>query len=151
MLLDGLSGLNCKTRRERIQIGIGVHLSGIKVQFFAPHQLSLLTLFNDRVKEAPEHLHSIALTYAGEAGMVGKRLTQIIAKVPEKAEPICRMPHQLPFRAYPLKKQDKLELEEHDWINGRTASTSIGLVHEFTDEREVERLFQMPVEVIWWY
>jgi hypothetical protein len=78
MLLDGLSRLNSKTRRERIQIGIRVHLSGIKVRFFAPDELGLLTLFDDGLKEPPKHIKAIARADPAEAGMLRKRLIQIV-------------------------------------------------------------------------
>jgi hypothetical protein len=34
------------------------------------------------------------------------------------------MPHQLPFRAYPFKKHDELQFEEHDRINRQSLSCS---------------------------
>src|SRR5215469_14098258 len=37
-------------------------------------------------------------------------------QVPADAEPISRMPHQEPFRAYSLKKHDELQFEEHHGI-----------------------------------
>ena len=60
MLLNSLSCLDGKTGRERIQIGIGIHLSGVEVQFLTPHQLGLPTLFDDGLEEASKHREAIA-------------------------------------------------------------------------------------------
>jgi hypothetical protein len=49
--------------------------------------------------------------------MIRQGLSQVITEVPQDAEPIGGMPHELPFGAYPLKKQDELELEEDDGVN----------------------------------
>ena len=71
MCLHRLAGLHRKARRQRIQVGIGVDLRTINVEFFAPDQLLLLALLNDRLKAAAKDLHSIALPNTGQARMVG--------------------------------------------------------------------------------
>jgi hypothetical protein len=73
------------------------------------------------------------------------------AQVPQDAESISRMPYELPFRAYPLKKHDELQFEEHDRINGGTPSTSIGLVYELAHKRQVKGTLQVAIEVSWRY
>src|SRR5437764_9798834 len=60
------------------------------------------------------------------------------------------MAHQLPFRAYPLKKHDELQFEEHDRINGGTAFACIGFVNEFSYERQIECSLQMSIKMICW-
>jgi hypothetical protein len=57
-----------KTRLDRIQGGIGMHLGGIHKQFLAPDQSCLLTLVDNGLKEALEHLDAIALTNTRETG-----------------------------------------------------------------------------------
>ncbi len=63
---------------EGIQGGIGFHFGAIDVEFLAPDQTSLLALLHNRLKEAAKDLHSVALTDAGQAGMIGKRLAKVI-------------------------------------------------------------------------
>ena len=58
-------------------------------------------------------------------------------EVPQDAEPIGGMPYELPFGAYPLKKQDELELEEDDGVNRGTTTLCIGLLHELAYKREI--------------
>src|SRR5260370_28630345 len=148
MGLDSCSCLHCKARSQRIEVGIGVDLGAIDIEFLAPDQLLLLALFYDCVEEAAEHLYSIALTDAGQARMIGQGLTHIIAQIPQNAEPVCRMAHQLAFRAYPLKKHDELQFEEHHRLNGRTTTVCIGLMHQLAHTREIKRSLQMAIEVI---
>jgi hypothetical protein len=40
---------------------------------------------------------------------------------------------------------------EHDWVNRGATATCIGLLHEFPHKGQVERSFQMPIEVIGWH
>jgi hypothetical protein len=61
------------------------------------------------------------------------------------------MPHELPFRAYPLKKHDELQFEEHDRINGGATNTCIALLHKLPHKREVKGSFEMAIEVICWH
>jgi hypothetical protein len=46
-------------RSQRIQVGIGVDLRIINIEFLAPDQLLLLALFHNRIIEAPELLSAI--------------------------------------------------------------------------------------------
>jgi hypothetical protein len=71
MGLESCSCLDCKARRERIQVGIRVDLRAINVQLSTPEQLLLLTLLNDRVEEAAKHINPIALTDTGQTRMIG--------------------------------------------------------------------------------
>jgi hypothetical protein len=61
------------------------------------------------------------------------------AQIPPHAEAISGMPHQFPFGSDPLKKQDELQFEEHPRINGRTASTHIGFLHQPSHKGEIKR------------
>src|ERR1700730_8080927 len=99
--------LDRKTRRERVQRGVRLHFGGIDVKFFSPHQPGGLTLLHNLLKEAAKDLHPVALTETRETGMVGQRLAQVIAQVPQNAEPISRMAHQLSFRANTLEEHDQ--------------------------------------------
>jgi len=57
--------------------------------------------------------------------MIGQGLVQIVANIPTNAEPIRRMPHQLPFRTDALEKHHELELKEDDGIDGWTTTAPI--------------------------
>jgi hypothetical protein len=98
-------------------------MPGIDIEFFSPHEPSLLTLLQNLLKEAEKDLDSIALTNTGQTRMIRQRLSQIIvANVPADAESVCRMSHQETFGADVLKKHDQLQFEEHDGINRRTTT-----------------------------
>src|SRR6266566_8964822 len=70
MGLDCLACFDGETRDQRIQVSIGIDLCRIGVEFLAPHQLCLLTLLHNGLKEATEDLDAIAFTDAGEARMI---------------------------------------------------------------------------------
>src|SRR5262245_36977240 len=140
--------LDRKARLERVLSGIGCYLSPIEVHLFPPHQSCLLALLHNLLKEAAKDIDPVALTDAGQAGMIGKRLTQIVPHKPAHAQSICCMPHQLPFGAYPLEKHDELQLEKDHRINRGTTSTGVGLLHNVTPKRQVERFFQLSIEMI---
>ena len=123
-------------------------MPGIDVEFFPPDESFLLALLHNRLEEAPEDIDSIALTDTGQTGMVGQRLAQVIAQVPQHAEPICGMAHQLPFGADALEKYDELQFEEDNWVNRRATSMCIGLLHKLAHKREIEGSLQVSIEVI---
>src|SRR6266496_3742943 len=147
MLLDGFSCLDGKARRQRIQVRICIDLSRIEVQFFAPYELRLLTLFDDGIKEPPKHVEAIARADPAEAGMIRKRLIQIVTQIPANAQAISGLTNELPFGADALEKHHQLQFEKDDRINGGTALAGIGLVHKFAHEREVKRSLQVTIEV----
>src|SRR6266704_1333741 len=148
MLLDGLACLNRTTRRERIQIGIRVHLSRIKVELSAPHQLRLPTLVDDGLKEAPKHREAIAQADLTPGRMIRQRLIQIISHVPAHAQPIGHLTQEQTVRSNVFKKHDQLELAKDQRINGWSPSRRVILAHEIVDEREIQRLLQVPVKMI---
>ena len=118
MLLDGLSRLNGKPRRKRIEIGIGIHLSRIKVQFLAPHQLCLPTLFDDGLKEAPKHLQTIAQADLTQGRMIRQRLIQIISHVPAHAQPIGHLTQEQTFRQQlaGLPEEESMAKTDEDFV-----------------------------------
>src|SRR5258708_28507364 len=140
--------LDCKTGLEGVQGRIRLHLGGIDIQLLPPDQSCLLTLLHNRLEKAEKDFNPIALTDTGQARMVRKWFTQVIANVPQNAESITRMAHQLPFGTNSLKEPDQLQLEEHDGINGGAATACIGLLHEIAYKREVEGALQVTIEVI---
>src|SRR5262249_680138 len=113
------------------QVGIGVDLRAIDVQLATPDQFLLLALLNDGVEEAAKNVHAIAFADTRQAGMVRKRLTQIVPQIPAQAQSISRMPHELSFRAQSLEEHDELQFEEDHRINGGTTLARIALLHQF--------------------
>src|SRR5258706_6708698 len=99
MLSDHFSCLGGKTRSERIEIGIGIDLRRVEVQLLVPHELRLLALFDDGLKEAPKHLQTIPQTDLAETGMSGQRLVQIVAEIPSDAQSIRDLTHEPTLRA----------------------------------------------------
>jgi len=114
----------------------------------APDQLVLLALLHNGIEEAPEDIDSIAFTNTGQTRMVGQRLTQIKAQVPQNAESISGMPHELPSGSNSLKEHHELQFEEDHRINGGTTLVRIGLMHELAHKREIKCALQMTVEVV---
>jgi hypothetical protein len=125
-------------------------MPSVNIQFLAPNQSGLLTLVDDGLEEATEHLHAIARANARQAGMIGKWLIQIVAHIPTHAQPILCMRHQQTFGANALEKHHQLEFEKDDGINGRTTTACIRLLNKLADKRQVECALQVTVEVIGW-
>src|SRR5260370_41133599 len=97
---------------------MGCHFCRICVQPFSPDQPSLLPLVDNRLKKAAKHPDSIACANTRQTRMIRERFVQIVAKIPSYAEAISGLTHELSFRTHTFKKQNQLELEKHDWIDG---------------------------------
>jgi len=50
-----------------------------------------------------------------------------------------------------LEEHDELQFEEDDGIDGRTATACVGLLNKLTHKREIDRSFEMAIEVIGWH
>ena len=50
------------------------------IELLPPDQTTLTTPVNDRLKEAPEDLDAVTFPNAGQAGMVGQWLVQVVAQ-----------------------------------------------------------------------
>src|SRR5215203_340803 len=96
--------------------GSGLDLGRVEEPLLAPYQPRLEALLHDPLEEAPEHLKPVALPDPGEAGVVGQRFAEIVSEVPANAKAVGHHPHQLPFGAQILEKEDELELKENHWI-----------------------------------
>src|SRR5262249_27048715 len=83
-----LTGLDGKARRERIERGVGLDLSGVEVEFFAPDEPSPLALLDTRFEELAEDGKAIAGTDAGQARMIRQRLVQVIPEKPSDTESV---------------------------------------------------------------
>ena len=110
------------------------HLGGVDVEFLAPDQPRRDALLDDRLEEAAEDRQPVALADAGEAGVVGQRLGQVVAEVPAQAEAVGDHPQQLALGAQPLEEQHELQLEEDDRVDGGPADVGVGPAHQVADE-----------------
>src|SRR6266852_5859700 len=54
-----------KTRLDGVAGSISLDFGGINVEFFSPHQASLLTLLHNLLKEAAKDINSVALANTG--------------------------------------------------------------------------------------
>ena len=117
----GQVGLDGEARLEGVERRIGLDLGGVKVELLAPDQAGGDALRGDRREEAAEDVEPVALPDAGEAGMVGQRLGQVVPQVPAQAEAVGDHPQQLSFGAQPLEEEDQLQLEEDDRVDRAAA------------------------------
>jgi hypothetical protein len=70
--------LDGKARPQRVHCGIGRDLGGVEVEFLAPDQPRLHALRDDRLKDVAEDGQAVPLADAGETGVVGEWLRQVI-------------------------------------------------------------------------
>jgi hypothetical protein len=68
-----------RARSRGVDRGVGYDLGGVEEQLLAPHQAGLKTHLYDALKETPEDRKTVALADAGQGGMVGQRLEQVVA------------------------------------------------------------------------
>jgi hypothetical protein len=85
---------------------------------------------------------------SGTVGVVGQGFVQIVAEVPPNREPVGGHAHELPLRVQALEEEDKLQAEEDNRVHRRPATTGVQWKDHVPDEREVQRGFELPVEVV---
>src|SRR5207249_1235188 len=88
---------------------IRAHLRRVEEEFLAPDEAGVDAQLHNMVEEAAEHGEAVALADAGEAGVVGQRLTEAVAEVPAEAESVGDGAHQLAFGPQPLEEQHQLQ------------------------------------------
>ena len=76
----GEVGLDGEARLERVERGVGRDLGRVDVELLAPDQPRRDALLDDRLEEAAEDVQPVALADAGQAGVVGQRLGQVVAR-----------------------------------------------------------------------
>src|SRR6266852_2805061 len=104
MRLNSLSCFNSKASHERIHSGIRIHLGRIDVEFLAPHELGLLALVHDGIKETAKDREPIPGPNAAQTGMVRQGLVEIIAEIPANAKAVGRLEHELALGSDALKE-----------------------------------------------
>ena len=142
--------LHVEPRSDRVQGGVGVHLGGIEVQLLAPDQARLDAHLYDPLEELSEHRKAEAIPDAGEAGVVGQWLVEIVAHVPPHREAVGDDAHQFPLATDALIEHDQLQTEEHFGVDARTARGGVAILHQFPHEGEIELLLKTAVEVVLW-
>jgi hypothetical protein len=81
--------------------------------------------------------------------VVGQGLVQVVAEIPANAQTVCRDLHEPALRADVLEEHHQLQTEEDHRIDARTArTTSVVILDEIPDEREVKRRLEATVEVV---
>src|SRR5687767_6340517 len=85
---------------------------------------------------------------AGHAGVVGQSLIEGVAEIPAVGQIEASRRNELALRADAFKEHDELELEEDDWVDGRSTAVGVELPDPVSDEAQVERRLQMAIEVI---
>ena len=102
-------GLGREPRDPALHGSIGLDLGRVEEELLAPHQPCLDTFFDDPLEEATEDEQAVALADAGEAGVVGKRLLEIVAEIPAQGQARRDYPHQLALGADVLEEHEELE------------------------------------------
>src|SRR5262249_34915393 len=123
-----------KPRQHLVPIGIRLDQGGIGIQLLAPDQAIMLTAVDNCLEEAAEDGDEVAVTNAGQAGVVGQSFVEIVAQIPSHAEAVGTDVFQLSLGSNTLKDHDKLELEEDDGIDGWATERRITVAYQITDQ-----------------
>jgi hypothetical protein len=141
-------GLDGEARAERVVGGVARDIGRIDVEFLAPHQSGRDAPFDNGFEEATEHVQSVALAEASETGMVGERLGQVVPQIPAQTQAVGDDPQQLSFRAQPLEEEDQLHLKEDDRVDRGATDIGVRALDQIANEAQIERLLQLPREVV---
>jgi hypothetical protein len=79
--------------------------------------------------------------------MVRERLGEVVAHIPPQAQPVGHDAHELTFRAQSLEEENQLELEEDNRVDRWPPDARIGVPDQITDEGEIERVFEVAIEM----
>jgi hypothetical protein len=143
-------GLDRETRQQLVALGAGFNQGGIRVQLFAPNQTVVATALDDWLEELPQDGAAVALTDAGQAGVVGQSLMQLVAEIPAHTEAVGATRFQLALRAQALEAQEQLEFDEHDRVNRGPTERRVTLAHQVADEGHLKRESEVAVAVNGW-
>lgn len=72
----------------------------------------------------------------------------MVAQIPADAQPVGGGAHEEAFRANALEEHDELEAKEDHGIDRWASNARVPILDQVTDEREIEHLVQMAVEVL---
>ena len=85
-------GLGGEPRDPALHGGVGLYLGGVEEELLTPHQPRLRALLDDPLEESTEDGKTVALTDAGEAGVIGQRLVEVVSEVPPQREAVRDYP-----------------------------------------------------------
>jgi len=80
--------------------------------------------------------------------VVGQGFVEIVAEIPSHAEAVGTDVFQLSLGSNTLEEHDKLELEEHDGVDGRTAGGRLTVAYQVTDKAQVQRTLDVAIEMV---
>jgi hypothetical protein len=118
-----------EARSDGIQGGIGIDLGGIEVQLLAPDQPGFDAQLYDPLEELAEHREAETLADAGETGVIGQSLEEIVAHVPPCGEALGDEAHQFSLAADILMEHDQLQAKEDFGVDARTAGMGVEIRH----------------------
>jgi hypothetical protein len=80
--------------------------------------------------------------------MIRQLLIQRVAQVPAMRQVQARDFDEVPFRADALKEHHQLQLEEDDGVDAGSPTFGVELSRPVADKAQVQRCFEMAVEVV---
>lgn len=141
-------GFHGEARNHLVAVGVGVNQGSISVERTTDQQTGFVAAPQDDLEELAEDSNAVAVADAGQAGMVGQRLVEVIAEIPAHADAVGGDELELASRADTLEELDQMELEEDDGVNRGAAEGGVALTHQISDKAQVKRALQMPVEMV---
>src|SRR5215211_9322181 len=76
---------------------------------------------------------------------------EIVAHVPSHREALGDDAHQFSLATDTLIENEQLQTEEDFGVDARTARGGVEILHQFSDEGEIELLLKAAVEVVLWH
>jgi hypothetical protein len=98
---------------------------------------------NSRNTERPKRSRN-----AGESGVVGQSLEEVVAHVPPRGKAVGDDAHQLSLATDIFMEHDQLQAKEDLGIDARTARGSVEILHHLPHEGEIEPLLKAAVEIV---
>src|SRR5919202_6145407 len=126
-----------EARHERIEVGVRLDLCGVDTELTSPDEASLLTLLDDSVEEAAEHVDPKAISYACQAGMVGEWLSEVVVQIPTDTQSVSSEFHELTLGTKTLKGHDELQLEEANRVDRGPDTRRVTVRNKSTHERQI--------------
>jgi hypothetical protein len=133
---------------QRRDADVGLNLRRIEVELPAPDQAGVLTEVDDLLEEALEEVDAQPLPDAGQAGVVRQLFAEGVAEIPAVGQVETGRFDELALGADALEEHDELELEEDHRVDRGTAAFGIQVAYPLTNKGQIERRFEVAVEVV---
>ena len=114
------------------------YLGCIEEELLPPDQPGLEAQLHDVLEEAAEVRQAEPLADAGQAGVVGQRLVQVVAEVPAVRQVEGDRLHELALGPQTLEEHDQLELEEDHGVDARAPAGGVAVAGPLAHEAQVE-------------